>query len=218
MPYRSRSLRTQADPCAASHVELNMKAVALPLSLLLISATYLGSATARADEAPVPPTVRTKPQPASQPFAQPPGQLNQRCLRMHTFGRAVYSEMTRDFRRRPRRFPPPATGIAPRRRPAPWSRHLTIWQNGAWQITVGGQRRAGCLARHEVMRLQRLLANAQFRADPRITVTCAAVATGSTTITAGRRNYTFTHPCGRPLDPSLARARRLAHRLVNYRP
>lgn len=182
------------------------------VTLLLVSATALIAAPGAAG-AHVVKRWPTKPSPRRQPpnqgFAKPPPPRNV-CLRQRR-GAVVYLEQTR-YRRY--RGPRPRPRIAPhpqrmprRRRVLPNRSGVTIYANGAWTRYQYGRLRQGCLRPRAMRRLRRLLRVAQFRRDPRQLPVCTAIPTMVTTISAGRHSFTFRHPCGLRVHPSLIRVR-----------
>ncbi len=147
------------------------------------------------------------PTPNPQVVTKPPVPVGPRCLAMHTWGPVIYLQQTRSLRRRR----PPIRGKRLMPRPA---RTLTIYANGAWSSFGFGKQKKGCLNRATMTTLRRLLRTAQFRNDPRQRVRCRAMPSMTTTIRSKRRSFTFRHPCGAALHPTLARLRNFVSRNV----
>jgi len=163
---------------------------------------------------PAAPVVAVKP-PSYPP--KPPGPVAPRCLAMHTWGRVIYMEQTRSFRfrggvgagapSRPRRMPRKPIAVRPQRT-------LTVYANGAWRSTGYGKAKTGCLSRANITQMHRLLRSAQFRTDPRQRIRCRAIPSMTTTISSRSKRFSFSHPCGAALHPTLARLRNFVFRHV----
>lgn len=183
----------------------------LPLMLLFCAALVAAPAHARPRQIelkPVPDRPPMRQPPPRQQFAKPPPPRN-RCLQHTRSTTVVYLEQTRSLYRG--RVPSPRIAPHPRRRRRPYTYRsgVTVYSNGMWSRYGGrGRARRGCLNPTVMRRLRRLLRRARFRSDPRRVPVCAAVPSMVTTISAGRRSYTFRHPCGNSIHPSLVRLRR----------